>query len=106
MRDHPAHAIAFGSFQKGILGGMWGSKRGNFTIENRVKRYTWKNSKYGSDQQFLFGLYQAFEDDMIQHDELGGHNKFPMSRENYHFIGERIDENDKRVGNDYKILMK
>lgn len=103
MRDHPGHAIAYGSFKKGILGGMWGSKRGIFNIEEKIKNYSWDNSKYGDDQKFLHDVYKEFELDMLEHDEFGGHNNFPIKRDNYHFIGERFDENNNRF-NDYLTI--
>jgi len=84
---------------------MWGSKRGTFNIDLKIRNYSWENSKYGDDQKFLYDIYTEFEGDIMEHDEFGGHTKFPIERDNYHFIGERFDENNNRF-NDYKILMR
>jgi len=105
MRDHPAHGIPFGSDRLGILGGMWGIKKGFISITDMINDFVKnKNLSYGSDQTFLKTVFSLFENDKITHDEFFEKKPFPIKREMGRFIGDRIDEFDKPVGNDYKLV--
>ena len=64
-----------------------------------------KNLSYGSDQTFLASVYSLFENDKCTHDEFFEKKPFPIKRESGRFVGERIDENDNPVGNDYKYVI-
>jgi hypothetical protein len=102
MRDHPAHGIPFGSDRLGILGGMWGIKKGFISITDMINDFVKnKNLSYGSDQTFLKTVFSLFENDKITHDEFFEKKPFPIKREMGRFIGDRIDEFDKPVGQDY-----
>jgi hypothetical protein len=106
MRDHPAHGIPFGSDRLGILGGMWGIRKGFISITNMINDFVKnKNLSYGSDQTFLKSIYSLFENDKITHDEFFEKKPFPIKREPGRFIGDRIDEFDRPVGNDYKLIL-
>lgn len=106
MRDHPYHMIPAGNNRLGILGGMWGIKNNVIPITEMI--YKFKKSKehnYGNDQSFLKMVYSSLENDRFTHDEFFEKNPFPIKRENGRFIGERIDEFDKPLTNDYKIVL-
>ena len=106
MRDHPAHGIPFGSDRLGILGGMWGIKSKSVPLTEMIERFTKnKNLVYGSDQTFLKTIYSIFEDDRTTHDEFYEKKPFPIKREYGRFVGDRIDENDKPVGTDFKSII-
>ena len=47
---------------------------------------------------------RKFKESKTVHDPFFSNKPFPISRENKHFIGERIDENNNRVGKDYMVL--
>lgn len=104
MRDHPYHYIPYGTNKMGILGGMWGIKAGKKRFAEDIENFNKEIRGYGSDQEFLVGVYEEFQNDMLVHDEFNGGSKFPIPRRNYHFVGERFDENDNRF-DDYKALL-
>ena len=102
MRDHPAHGIPFGASSLGILGGMWGIKTGIVPLTDMILKFVNnKQLSYGADQTFLQTIYSIFKDDQKVHDDFFEKQPFPISREYGRFVGERIDENDKPVGQDY-----
>lgn len=106
MRDHPAHRIPYGNNGLGILGGMWGIKKGMVPITDMINNFIkGKNLSYGADQTFLASVYSLFENDKCTHDEFFEKKPFPIKREPGRFIGERMDENDKPVGNDYMLVL-
>lgn len=105
MRDHPLHRIPLGVGEMSILAGMWGIKGGSLNMKDKLESYVTNNSQnWGADQTFLFEIYKEFKNDMLTHDEFFGGNKFPIPRKDKHFIGERINENNQRVGNDYLMI--
>ena len=106
MRDHPAHIIPAGNDKIGILAGMWGIKGRIIPIREMITKFlVGKTNVYGIDQTFLKIIYSIFENDKKVHDEFYEKKPFPINREYGEFIGGRIDENDKPVGNDYlKII--
>ena len=74
-------------------------------IEKMLDRFINNNQLvWGSDQTFIYSIYEKFIDDKLVHDPFHSNLAFPIERKNYHFVGERFDENNKRF-NDYKILM-
>ena len=106
MRDHPYHQIPCGNDRLGILGGMWGIKGRLLPITKMVKKFPMSiQHNYGNDQTFLREIFFIFEDDRLTHDEFFEINPFPIKRENGRFIGERIDENDNPLTDDYKMLL-
>jgi hypothetical protein len=106
MRDHPAHRIPYGNDGLGILGGMWGIKTGVIPLTEMIDKFTKdKNLEYGSDQTFLKTIYSIFSDDKFTHDEFFENKPFPIKREFGRFVGDRIDENDNFVGEDYKLVI-
>jgi hypothetical protein len=106
MRDHPAHGIPYGNNKLGILGGMWGIKVGAIPLSEMVEKYAKnKTLAYGSDQTFLKTVYSIFENDRKTHDDFFEKKPFPIKRENGRFVGERINENEKPVTDDSKILL-
>jgi hypothetical protein len=105
MRDHPYHMIPYGNDGLGILGGMWGIKSNSIPLTEMIERFRKdKNLSYGSDQTFLKTIYSIFENDRTTHDEFFEKKPFPTSREYGRFVGDRIDENDNPIGEDYKLV--
>ncbi|MNR09909.1 hypothetical protein D3C85_1261330 [compost metagenome] len=41
---------------------------------------------------------------MTVHDEFFEKSKFPIKREKYRFVGERVDESEQVVGNDWEQI--
>jgi hypothetical protein len=106
MRDHPAHGIPYGNNSLGILGGMWGIKSNVIPITDMINKFNLSQvHNYGNDQTFLKTVYSIFQNDRFTHDEFFEKKPFPIKRENGRFIGERIDEYDKPLTNDFKILL-
>jgi len=106
MRDHPAHGIPYGNNKLGILGGMWGIKCGVIPIPDMILNFVKnKDLGYGSDQTFLKSVYSIFENDRTTHDEFFEKKPFTIPRISGRFIGERIDENDKPVGEDWRQVI-
>lgn len=105
MRDHPYHRIPAGNNQLGILGGMWGIKKGVLPITEMIYKFNKsKEHNYGNDQTFLKTIYSSLNEDKFTHDEFFEKKPFPIKRENGRFIGERIDINELPLTGDYKIL--
>jgi hypothetical protein len=50
-------------------------------------------------------VYSLFENDRCTHDDFFENKPFPIKRENGRFIGERIDENENPVTDDYKMVL-
>ena len=107
MRDHPYHGIPYGNDRIGILGGMWGIKSDVLPLIDMIDKFRKdKELSYGSDQTFLKTIYSVLIDDRYTNDDFFEKMPFTISRINGRFIGERIDENNNPVGDDYKILLK
>lgn len=106
MRDHPYHRIPCGNDRLGILGGMWGIKSKKIPLTKLIKNYPNKNKVfYGEDQTFLKTIYSLFENDRCTHDDFFEKKPFPIKRENGRFIGERIDEFENPLTDDYKMVL-
>lgn len=107
MRDHPYHYIPAGNNEMGILAGMWGIKGNIVPMIELIKLFNQSNphNYYGIDQKFLKQIYSQFYNDKITHDEFFEKKPFPLKRINQRFIGERIDENDNPLTDDYKLLI-
>jgi hypothetical protein len=106
MRDHPGHRIPYGNNTLGILGGMWGIKNNVLPIVDMIGKFQKsKEHNYGNDQSFLKMVYSALENDRYTHDEFFENKPFPIKREPGRFVGERLDEFDKFVGEDYKLVL-
>lgn len=103
MRDHPFHEIPFGTHKLGILGGMWGIKGECVAMKEMIKSFVefQKDQQYGIDQSFLESIYNEFQNSKTIHDEFFEKIKFPIKREKYRFVGERIDENNNPFGDDW-----
>jgi hypothetical protein len=106
MRDHPAHRIPAGNDSLGILGGMWGIKNNVIPITTMINNFTKsKEHNYGNDQAFLKLVYSVLENDRCTHDDFFENKPFPIKREPGRFVGERIDEFENYVGEDYKAVL-
>lgn len=107
MRDHPAHEIPFGATHTAVMAGMWGIKGRVVPMEKMIKEFSEpEKQEYGIDQKFLEKIDDMFKGDALVHDEFFGGLPFPGKRENFSFIGERIDEHDQPSGNDRLALEK
>lgn len=106
MRDHPYHMIPCGNDKLGILGGMWGIKSKKIPLTKMINSYPNKGKIfYGEDQTFLKNIYSLFEKDRLTHDDFFEKKPFPIKRIEGRFIGERIDENESPVTDDYKLVL-
>lgn len=88
MIDHPWHG--------GIMGGMWGAKRG--ILKNMVEMTNnWtKTDAWQTDQSFLNAVIRPLVNgSIIIHDSIQLKN-FPSKRKDYKFVGEVYDANDNR----------
>ncbi|MFD1769668.1 glycosyltransferase family 2 protein [Sphingobacterium suaedae] len=106
MRDHPYHKIPFGINTMGILAGMWGIKAGAVQMEQLIHSFIQcaREQEYGVDQTFLKEIYTTFKSDSTVHDEFFDERPFPIKRKGLQFVGERIDEWEQPVGNDWRVL--
>jgi protein O-GlcNAc transferase len=88
MVDHPWHG--------GIMGGMWGAKKGILKeMKNLIDEWP-KTNQWQTDQSFLNHVISPLVSNIIMiHDSINLKN-FPTKRENYHFVGEVFDGNDNR----------
>jgi protein O-GlcNAc transferase len=88
MIDHPFHG--------GIMGGMWGCKKG---ILKEMKEYinNWnKTNNWQTDQSFLNTIIAPIvSDTILVHDSINLKN-FTTQRENYHYVGEPFESNEDR----------
>jgi len=107
MRDHPFHHIPFGASKLGILAGMWGIKGERLEMEKLIKEFVLpkKAQEYGVDQAFLESIHDRFNRSKTVHDEFFEGQTFPIARDDYRFVGERIDENEQPLGDDWKHIM-
>lgn len=106
MRDHPYHRIPAGNNQLGILGGMWGIKNNILPISKMIYEFSQSKEKnYGNDQTFLKSIYISLNSDRVTHDEFFEKKSFPTLRKNYRFVGERINEYELPLTDDYKLLI-
>ncbi len=107
MRDHPFHQIPFGASKLGILAGMWGIKGGELQMVKLIEEFVLqkKAQEYGVDQAFLESIHEKFNNSKTVHDEFFEGQPFPTIRENFRFIGERIDESEQPLGDDWKHIM-
>jgi hypothetical protein len=88
MNDHPYHG--------GIMGGMWGAKNG-ILKEIRCLIQEWpKTNKWQTDQSFLNTIIGPIVSDTILIHDACNLKNFPISRENYHFVGEIYGPRDDR----------
>jgi hypothetical protein len=107
MRDHPYHQDPVDGIRHYILGGMWGIKGQLFDMKALIDDYcSEKKLDYGSDQIFLNQVYYRFKNSATIHDEFFSDLSFPVKRDGYRFIGERIDEHEKPADNDWKAIKK
>jgi hypothetical protein len=88
MLDHPWHG--------GIMGGMWGAKKGILkNIDNLINSWS-KTDKWQTDQSFLNTVVSPIvSNNTLTHDSIKLRN-FPTKRKNYEFVGEIYDWNDQR----------
>jgi len=88
MRDHPWH--------NGIMGGMWGAKRGVLKDMKELIDVWEKTDKWQTDQSFLNSIiYPIISETYLLHDSIHLKN-FPTKRENYSYVGEVFDSNNVR----------
>jgi hypothetical protein len=109
MRDHPAHRMP-------IMGCSFGGIRG--AVTDMAKRIAdWPHQgpvgHYGDDETFLATqIWPLVREQALQHDSFpdgsfGPTRPFPTSlkESDFHFIGERMDENDNCNENDRMHLL-
>lgn len=80
MLDHPWH--------NGIMGGMWGAKKGILSnMKNLIDGWS-KTNEWQTDQSFLNTIIAPIVlETTLTHDSINLQN-FPTKRENYNFVGE------------------
>lgn len=107
MRDHPFHEVPYGASRLSILGGMWGIKGNTIPLRPLIEDFCKSRpDEYGIDQAFLQQLYGKFKHSQTVHDEFFEKNPFPAKRQGYRFIGERIDEHERPVSDDWKHVKR
>jgi hypothetical protein len=88
MIDHPFH--------NGIMGGMWGAKKG---VLNNMKELidNWpKTNQWQTDQSFLNTIVTPIiGDNIFIHDSINKRN-FPIKRKDYEYVGESYNGYDER----------
>ncbi len=94
MRDHPYHC--FDSNKKGILGGMWGARKGMVpSIMALADRFE-KENRWQSDQIFLNAcIYPWVKNNCCVHDEFFERKHFPIKRVGSEFVGQVFNEKDE-----------
>ncbi|MBI1371003.1 MAG: hypothetical protein GC162_20405 [Planctomycetes bacterium] len=105
MRDHPDHAAP-------ILGGMFGGTSTSVPqMPDWVEAWAAKDC-YGQDQDFLKAIvWPKVRATALVHDAFAETytdlvRMFPTPRENYHFVGERCDEDEHwHLGNRKKLMV-
>lgn len=95
MRDHPYHQFP-------ILGGMWGIKKSSkFDLKSMLESFiaSKASNSYGTDYNFLGNvLYPIIKDnDCLIHDPFFDKKPFPKPRNDFEFVGQVFDENEKTV---------
>lgn len=100
MIDHPYHNVM-------ILAGMFGCKKDTINdIKELIGEYSHTTNKQ-NDQNFLRDvIYPIVKNNTLIHDSFFGRGQdFPIERQNYEFVGEIYNENNKR-GDEYKIIKR
>lgn len=106
MRDHPHHHVP-------ILSGMWGCKSNSLDIKNLINQ--WKSfpykGRYAADDQDFLGqmVYPLISGNTMEHSEFGINYGQPITnfktiRNNYEFVGDVFDHNNKRNPDYWKII--
>lgn len=89
MRDHPFH--------DGIMGGMWGAKKGVLSNINELINNWPKTNQWQTDQSFLNNVVEPLiTNTKFLHDSIHLKN-FPTKREDYKYVGEAYDINGVRT---------
>jgi hypothetical protein len=101
MRDHPAHAIE-------IMAGMWGVKAPLLRNMNKlIDDYTRMGDFWQVDQNFLKEIvYPIVKDHSMVHDPFFERKPFPSSRNDYEFVGDVFDHEDRRHPEYWKDIKK
>jgi hypothetical protein len=88
MIDHPFHS--------GIMGGMWGAKKGILkNMEQMINDWP-KSNQWQTDQSFLNQIVSPIVSNTILiHDSINLKN-FSTNRINYHYVGEIFGAHDDR----------
>jgi len=100
MRDHPAHCI-------GILGGMWGAKRGAIPeMKMLINKHITADNRWGIDQEFLCGIVEPkVRPNWMEHDAFYNIDKrktdkycrafpTPRNKKSMFFVGQPFDAKD------------
>lgn len=89
MRDHPYH--------NGIMGGMWGAKKGILGNMDELINGWEKTDKLQTDQSFLNTIvYPIISETYLLHDSIHIKN-FPCKREDYMYVGESYNSDGGRT---------
>lgn len=112
MRDHPFHVNGDEAF---ILGGLFGVRFGYLKdIRKRISDFmlTEDAQLKGCDQRFLsYKVWPEIRQESFVHDEitssrfLSEYHSFPTAREDFEYVGDVYDENDKR-SEEFKIALE
>ena len=101
--DKLFHSIIDHPFHGGIMGGMWGAKKGLITnIKSLINSWE-KTNEWQTDQSFLNTIIRPIiQNSYLLHDSINLKN-IPSKRENYEYIGENLEYNDN-IKNIFVIL--
>lgn len=100
MRDHPHH-------RESILGGMWGCRNKILRkVVQSIEKFN-KTDNYDIDQDFLRKcVYPAIKDYAHVNDSFFEKTGFPTERNDFEYVGEIYDENNKRSEPEHLIIKK
>jgi len=105
MRDHPLHT-------RPIMGCAFGGMRGSLSNMRQIISSWQKKGRYGDDELMLAEvIYPTLRDRMLVHDAFAkSYNElirpFPISRENFRFVGERFGPDETVNQSDREKLMR
>ncbi len=79
-------------------------------VEDYIHLHNWMDETkawvgHSYHRMFRHHSEGIFENDKVTHDEFFDKTPFPIKRDPGRFVGERMDEHDKPVGEDYKIFL-
>lgn len=91
LSDKQFHSMIDHPFHSGIMGGMWGAKKGTISnIKSMIDKWE-KTNSWQTDQSFLNTMIAPIVvNSYLLHDSINLKN-IPHKRENYEYVGESYD---------------
>jgi len=97
LSDRQFHSMIDHPFHNGIMGGMWGAKKGAISnIKLMIDKWE-KTNSWQTDQSFLNTIIAPIvASSYLLHDSINLNN-IPHRRENYEYVGEPYGGYDERL---------